>query len=86
MIPTEVHRDRDQTQYAGGAVQNGATQVTMPIELAKRPRCSWLYRRRSPALSAVLNRRRHQRTNRTLSAAAKRASTSIAPTPQPLSP
>jgi len=37
---------------AGGAVQNGATQVTMPIELAKRPRCSLLYRRRSPACSA----------------------------------
>ncbi len=71
---------------AGAAVQNGATQVTMPIELAKRPRCSLLYRRRSPSLSSVLNRRCHQQTNRALSATAKRASTSIAATPQPLSP
>ena len=63
------------------------TQVTMPIELAKT---AALFIAVSPALagvlSAVLNRRRRQRRNRTLSAAAKPASTSIAPTPQPLSP
>jgi hypothetical protein len=40
-----------QLNAAGRAVQNGATQVTMPIELAKRPRCSLLYRRRSAQFS-----------------------------------
>jgi hypothetical protein len=75
-----------QLNAAGGAARNGATQVTVPIDLAKRPRRSLLYRRRSPSLDAVLNRRRHRRTNGALFAAAKPTSSSIAATPEPLSP
>jgi hypothetical protein len=75
-----------QLNAAGGAARNGATQLTVPIDLAKRPRRSLLYRRRSPSLGAVLNRRRHRRTTGALFAAAKRTSSSIAATPEPLSP
>jgi hypothetical protein len=71
---------------AGDAARNAATQLTVPIELAKRPRRSLLYRQPAPSLAAVLNRRRHRRTNCAQLAAATRTNTSIAATPKPLSP
>ena len=71
---------------ADGPPRNPAQQVVVPINLAERSRFSLLHRQPSSSPDAVLNRRRHRRTNGALFAAAKPASTSIAATPEPLSP
>jgi len=71
---------------ADGPSRKPAQQHVVPINLAERSRPSLLHRRRSSSPGAVLNRRRHWWTNRAQLGAAKPASTSIAATPEPLSP
>ena len=71
---------------ADGPPRKPAQQHVVPINLAERSRPSLLHRRRLSSPDAVLNRRLHRRTNGALFAAAKRTSSSIAATPEPLSP